>query len=94
MLLKLSLAYDSFFLKLDGNCKTFIHRSWKRVDSGLNINRYFNYMSLICMNGIRSAINLSSSWCKSNSGGLIGHFIPLATDNLGTLPSFNADKQV
>ena len=43
---------------------------------------------------MRNAINLSSSWYKLSSGGLFGHFIPLATDSFGILLSFNEFKQV
>ena len=50
--------------------------------------------SLNYINRIRSAINRSSSWCKFSSGGLSGHFMPLATDNFGVLLSLNALKQV
>ena len=50
--------------------------------------------SLICINGICSAISLSSSWCKSSSWGFSGHFIPLTTDNFGMLLFLNAVKQV
>jgi hypothetical protein len=39
----------------------------------------------ICMNGVLAATSLSSSCVRSNSGGCVGNFTPLALDKGGTL---------
>ena len=103
--LKSTFLYDNFFLSWIATLK-FSSIGLRRqftvgwISTGTLITFPFRVYwppygsSLICINGIRSAINFSPRLCNLSSAGCTGHFIPLATESFGTLLSLNACKQV